>query len=105
MDRAEAVMERTALKVQKSKGHAKVIHSRKKTWDEVNREAFERAEQAKLSIKAKAKMEGDAEVAAFYAEDDNDAEMGGAEDTGNAASPVQAASIPAPATDEEEEIL
>ncbi|KAK4042923.1 Alb1-domain-containing protein [Parachaetomium inaequale] len=104
MDRAEAIMDRTAVKVQKSKGHAKVIFSRRKTWDEVNREAFDRDEERKLSKKAKAKMEEDAMVEAFYA-DDGDAEMEGAEDDGDATSDAVAApavSIPVQAVEEEE---
>lgn len=35
---AEAVAERTAVKVQKSKASARVIESRKKTWDEINKD-------------------------------------------------------------------
>lgn len=79
MDRAEAIMDRTAVKVQRSKGSLKVIQSRKKTWDEVNRDAAGKAELAKLSKKARAKMEEDEMVAAFYS-DDGDEEMEGAED-------------------------
>jgi hypothetical protein len=110
MDRAEAIMDRTAVKVQKSKGHAKVINSRKKTWDEINKEAFDREDQPKMSKKAKAKTEEDAMVAAFYADEDGDAEMAGAGYVGEAngdaeASPAQAAVIPAQQPDEEEEIL
>jgi uncharacterized protein with LGFP repeats len=110
MDRAEAIMDRTALKVQKSNGHGKVISSRKKTWEEINKEAFDREDQPKLSKKAKAMVEEDAMVAAFYADEDGDAEMAGAGDVGEAiggvaASPAQAATIPAQQPDEEEEIL
>ncbi|KAL1871048.1 hypothetical protein VTK73DRAFT_2283 [Phialemonium thermophilum] len=36
IDRAEAVMERTAKKIQKSKGQARKIQARRKTWDEIN---------------------------------------------------------------------
>ena len=107
MDRAEVVMDRTSLKVQKSKGHAKVIHSRKKTWDEVNKEAFDKEAPPKLSKKAKAKLEEDAAVAEFYAGEDGDAEMGGAEDAGEtpagaAAVRAQFASLPVEAAGEEE---
>ncbi|KAK4242305.1 hypothetical protein C8A03DRAFT_11527 [Achaetomium macrosporum] len=113
MGRAEAIMERTALKVQKSKSHAKVINSRKKTWDEINREVFEREERAKLSKKAKAKMEEDAMIAAFYADQDGDAEMEGADEPEGekpmnvGAVPAPAVSIPAaaPGEEEEEEVL
>ncbi|KAL2256412.1 hypothetical protein VTK26DRAFT_1720 [Humicola hyalothermophila] len=80
MDRAEAIMDRTAVKVQKSKTSAKVIHSRKRTWDEINREVIGQEVQPKLSKKAKAKMEEDAMVAEFYADEDGDAQMEGAED-------------------------
>ncbi|KAL2266511.1 hypothetical protein VTJ83DRAFT_5863 [Remersonia thermophila] len=80
MDRAEAVMDRTAVKVQKSIGHAKVISARKKAWDDINREAFERTEKLKLSRKALAKLEEDAMVEAFYADEDGNVEMGGAEE-------------------------
>lgn len=110
MDRAEAVMDRTAVKVQRSKGHAKVIHSRKKTWDEINKEAHGREEQPKLSKKAKAKLEEDAAVAAFYEDEDGDAEMEGAEDAGEnnggvVAVPMQYASLPVQSTGDDEEIL
>lgn len=109
-DRAEAIMDRTSVKVQKSKGHARVIDSRKKTWDQINKEAFDRAEPPKLSKKAKAKLEEDAAVAEFYADDDGDAEMEGAEDAveasgGVVAGRVQFASLPVQDAGEEEEIL
>jgi hypothetical protein len=110
-DRAEAVLERTALKVQRSKGHARVIHSRKKTWDDINREVFERAEHPKLSKKAKVKLEEDAMVAAFYADADGDAEMEGAEDAGEEEQGAEGAvstlptAVPVPAPTEEEEVL
>ncbi|KAL2197550.1 Alb1-domain-containing protein [Corynascus similis CBS 632.67] len=111
MSRAEAIMDRTAVKVQKSKGHAKVINSRKKTWDEINKEAFDRAEEQRklLSKKEKAKMEEDAMVEAFYA-DDGDAEMKGADDLGETVGSVEttlapAVSMPVAAAEEEEEIL
>jgi hypothetical protein len=114
LGRAEAVMERTALKVQKSKGHAKVINSRKKTWEEINREVFEREERARLSKKAKTKMEEDAMVAAFYADQDGDAQMEGAGEDAEVkpnnvdAVPAQPVSVLATApveVEEEEEVL
>ena len=110
MDRAEVVMDRTSLKVQKSKGHAKVIHSRKKTWDEVNKEAFDKEAPPKLSKKAKAKQDEDAAVAEFYADEDGDAEMEGSEVAGEtaagaAAVRVQFASLPVEVAGGDEEIL
>ena len=35
-DRAAAVMERTELKVARSKGHARTIQTRRKTWEDIN---------------------------------------------------------------------
>ncbi|KAK2071744.1 hypothetical protein P8C59_006147 [Phyllachora maydis] len=35
-ERAEAVVERTAKKMERSKGQAKTLHMRRKAWDEVN---------------------------------------------------------------------
>lgn len=109
-DRAEVVMERTALKVQRSKGHARVIHSRKKTWDEVNKEVFERDAKPQLSKKAKAKMEEDAMVADFYADKDGDAEMDGAGDgaeepAAENADPRQQVVVPMPTAADDEEVL
>jgi hypothetical protein len=102
LERAEAVAERTALKVQKSKGQARVIQSRKKTWDELNREILGR--EAADKKKTSKDPEGDAAVAAFYA--DTDDEMDGAEDDtlGGDAPVAENASVPvaAPAVEEEE---
>jgi hypothetical protein len=100
LERGEAIAERTALKIQKSKGQAKVIESRKKTWDEINRATLSR-EAARKKSKDEA---GDAAVAAFFAATDE--EMDGAEpeeeDGGDASKPSIPASAPAGG---EEEIL
>lgn len=109
MDKAEAIMDRTAVKVQKSKGHARVIYGRRKTWEEVNREAFDIEEQQKLGKKAKAKMEEDAAVAAFWEDVDGDAEMEGADGEVVVGDAAEAVPTPAAAAAsvyvEEEEIL
>ncbi|KXX81758.1 hypothetical protein MMYC01_200691 [Madurella mycetomatis] len=110
MGRAEAIVDRTAVKVQKSKGHARAIGSRKRAWEEINKEVLGQEGQPKLSRKARAKKEEDAMVAAFYAVDDGDAEMEGAEDVVDisggfsSATPAQPVSIP-PAPVDDEEIL
>lgn len=100
MERAEAVAERTALKVQKSKGQARVIQSRKKTWDELNREILGR--EAAAAAKKSKDPEGDAAVAAFYA--DTDEEMDGADEetVGGKATTAEKPSVPVPAPVEEE---
>lgn len=106
LERGEAIAERTALKVQKSKGQARVIQSRKKTWDELNREILGREAAAAAAKKSK-DPEGDAAVAAFYA--DTDEEMDGADNDGTETADggdVSTASVPVPApVDPAEEIL
>ncbi|KAL2760441.1 hypothetical protein ACRALDRAFT_1073709 [Sodiomyces alcalophilus JCM 7366] len=37
LERAEAILERTAIKIEKSKGRSRVIQSRRKAWEEVNK--------------------------------------------------------------------
>ncbi|KAH8909035.1 hypothetical protein BR93DRAFT_926148 [Coniochaeta sp. PMI_546] len=106
LERGEAIAERTALKVQKSKGQARVIQSRKKTWDELNREILGREAAAAKKSKDEA---GDAAVAAFYADTDEEMDVADNDvteevDGGDAST----ASIPVPApapVEEEEEIL
>jgi len=105
-DRAEAIMDRTAVKVQRSKGHAKVIESRKRTWDEVNRQAtgIEGVPKKKAS---KHQAEDDA-VAEFYGGDrDGDEEM---EEAGTGVTvqprPALLSYLPVESTgDDDEEIL
>lgn len=88
MDRAEAVMDRTTTKVEKSKGSFRVIQSRKKTWDEVNREALGLPEPVVPGKKVKAtKKQASAEdeaVAEFYAaaKDGDEVMQEGAEKSG-----------------------
>lgn len=40
MDRAEAVMDRTEKKVEKSKGRARNIQDRSKAWDDLNKQVL-----------------------------------------------------------------
>lgn len=113
MDRAEAIMDRTAKKVEKSKGQAKVIYSRRKTWEEVNTEVSESLLGAKPPKKKfnKERQEEDEYVRKFYA-GDGDEEMEEAEDvepTEAAPDPqvpapaqVPSAPVPTPAFEEEE---
>ncbi|EGO60499.1 hypothetical protein NEUTE1DRAFT_127361 [Neurospora tetrasperma FGSC 2508] len=121
MDRAEAIMDRTSTKVAKSHGKARVIESRKRTWDEVNVVALaEIGKELPTKKEKKADMEKRAEdeaVRAFYADDDEDMDKDGSEWEDdvegmdqNAAveSLMAAATIPAVAPamqDDDEEIL
>jgi hypothetical protein len=105
MDRAEAVMDRTSTKVEKSKGSFRVIQSRKKTWDEINRDALGLVEPpppAATTKKGKASKNQaeDEYVAEFYAGDD-DADMKGAEE-GVKSGPVAAAPEAEPVEGEDE---
>jgi hypothetical protein len=113
LGRAEAVMDRTAVKVQKSKGKAKIISSRKKAWEEINEQVQGLEGKPKLSKKARTKAEEDAMVAAFYADDDGDEQMeeaghdteahgNDAEAVPSAVQPVSIPTAPPPAEDEEE---
>jgi len=95
MDRAEAVMDRTSTKVEKSKGSFRVIQSRKKTWDEINRDALGLVEPpppaaAAKKGKASKNQAEDDYVAEFYA-GDNDADMKGPAEEGVKSGPVAAA--------------
>lgn len=99
MDRAEAVMDRTSTKVEKSKGSFRVIQSRKKTWDEVNREALGLPEPVVVpgkKAKASKKQAEDEFVAEFYAAKEGDEVMKGAEEEGGVVEPgpVGAAAVP-----------
>lgn len=99
MDRAEAVMDRTSTKVEKSKGSFRVIQSRKKTWDEVNREALGLPEPVVVpgkKAKASKKQAEDEFVAEFYAAKEGDEVMKGAEEEGGVveSGPVGAAAVP-----------
>ncbi|KAK3685982.1 Alb1-domain-containing protein [Podospora appendiculata] len=107
-DRAEAIMDRTAVKVQKSRGQAKTIDIRRRTWDEINKVAYALIHDKKPSTSlSKAMRDENAAVARFYADDD-DEEMDDAEvvveqtevDIEVLATPAQP--MPVPVEDEEE---
>ncbi|KAK4193065.1 Alb1-domain-containing protein [Podospora australis] len=107
MDKAEAIMERTQTKVQKSKASAKVIDVRRKPWEQINDEVYGTVPVKKLSKKQQTKAEEDAMVAEFYADDDGNVEMEGAAETEETAvASLQAQSIPVSRfAAEDEEIL
>ncbi|KAI0840296.1 Alb1-domain-containing protein [Hypoxylon sp. FL0890] len=68
-DRAAAIMERTEKKIAKSKGQARMIQTRRKTWDEVNNQI----PANKKNSQQEANEEGDQE------ESELDEEMGDAQ--------------------------
>ncbi|OTB05873.1 hypothetical protein M426DRAFT_319561 [Hypoxylon sp. CI-4A] len=67
-DRAAAIMERTQQKVAKSKGQARTIQSRSKTWDEVNNQIPTTEEKKPQEA---VKSEDDQEESDFDAEMDD----------------------------------
>lgn len=113
-------MDRTSTKVAKSHGKARVIESRKRTWDEVNVVALaEIGKELPTKKEKKADKEKRAEdevVRAFYADDDEDMDKDGDEweddvegmDQNAAVESLVTATIPAVAPvvqDDDEEIL
>lgn len=117
-------MDRTSTKVAKSHGKARVIESRKRTWDEVNVVALaEIGKELPTKKEKKADKEKRAEdeaVRAFYADDDDDDEdmdkdgseweddVEGMDQNAAVESLMAAATIPAVAPvmqDDDEEIL
>ncbi|KAK5662789.1 hypothetical protein OQA88_6198 [Cercophora sp. LCS_1] len=104
MDRAEAIMDRTANKVQRSKQSFKVIQSRKRTWEEVNKDATGTEVPAKKGKSAQRQAEDDA-VAEFYGDDDDEEMDEAVEMPQGSVRPVMP-SIHAPVSgDDDEEIL
>ncbi|TLD08214.1 uncharacterized protein PgNI_06883 [Pyricularia grisea] len=79
MDRAEAVMDRTAKKTEKSFGQAKTVEGRRKAWDDINAQALGTAANGEKKSKKQLAAEAEqAEVDKFFANDDDDAAMGNA---------------------------
>ncbi|EJT74058.1 hypothetical protein GGTG_07907 [Gaeumannomyces tritici R3-111a-1] len=116
MDRAEAVMDRTLSKIEKSKGQARTVQSRRKAWDDINTSALAAAaadgdddEAARPKKKKTAKqLQAEAEQALvdkFY-NDDGDEDMDGADSDGGETRPAAAPQPGATAArDDDEEIL
>ncbi|KAK4460208.1 Alb1-domain-containing protein [Cladorrhinum samala] len=100
MDRAEAIMERTLTKIQKSKNSAKVIAQRRKPWEDINGDVGGVVPAKKLTKRQLFKMEEDAMVAKFFADDDGNVEMDGADAAEGLAKSVPIAQ-PLPVEDEE----
>ena len=95
-DRALAIAERTEHKVAKSKGSSRNIQSRRKTWDEINRQI----------PTADGKMPGDEDEEEVEEVSDFDDEMGDEATTNtNLATAVSAPSVPAPPVVDDDEIL
>ncbi|TGO18284.1 hypothetical protein BTUL_0011g00900 [Botrytis tulipae] len=103
MDRAEAVMDRTSTKIEKSKYRGRNVQERAKTWEALNKKAQE-AVQAAMDKENEeneiSEEEGDVDV-----EDDQsqgEIEMDGTSVAPIAPAALQLAPLPTPVEDEEE---
>ncbi|KAL8400582.1 hypothetical protein RB594_000832 [Gaeumannomyces avenae] len=117
MDRAEAVMDRTLSKIEKSKGQARTVQGRRKAWDDINTSALaaatadgddDEAARPKKKKKTAKQLQAEAEQALvdkFY-NDDGDEDMDGADSDGGETRPAAAPQLGATAAgDDDEEIL
>ncbi|KAF3358319.1 hypothetical protein HYQ45_009506 [Verticillium longisporum] len=110
-DRAEAIMDRTANKKEKSRGHSKVIQGRAKNWEDVNKKSLDEVRRALMAAENDSADEDEhVRDAAAAGEDEGDKEAETDEEMD--AAPVvagketAAAAAAAPASDElDEEIL
>ncbi|KAF7935503.1 hypothetical protein BELL_0102g00050 [Botrytis elliptica] len=100
MDRAEAVMDRTSTKIEKSKYRGRNVQERAKTWEALNKKAQEAVQAAMDKENEVSEGEGDVDV-----EDDQsqgEIEMDGTSVAPIAPAALQSASLPTPVEDEEE---
>ncbi|KUI60083.1 hypothetical protein VP1G_07285 [Cytospora mali] len=98
LERAEEIVDRTALKIQKSKRSASEIASRKKAWDDVNGAAV----AVKASLNKFAGLEDEDDVEEVDTFDD---EMGDATVKTSATAKAAVPAAAPPPEDEDEEIL
>ncbi|RNJ58873.1 hypothetical protein D7B24_003962 [Verticillium nonalfalfae] len=110
-DRAEAIMDRTANKKEKSRGHSKVIQGRAKNWEDVNKKSLDEVRRALMAAEDDSADEDEhAKDAAAAGEDkgaETDEEMDAAPVVAGKATAAAAAAAAAPAASDEldEEIL
>lgn len=118
MDRAEAVMDRTLSKIEKSKGQARTVQGRRKAWEDINTSARAAGDDdddddaAKLKKKKKTarQLEAEAEqalVGRFYSNvgDDEDMEGAGSDGGGTPPAPNPQPENTAAHDDDDDEIL
>ncbi|KAM0273148.1 hypothetical protein ACHAQH_008468 [Verticillium albo-atrum] len=110
-DRAEAIMDRTANKKEKSRGHSKVIQGRAKNWEDVNKKSLEEVRRALFAEENKSEDEHeDVEGAAAVGKGEKEGKELETDEEMDAA-PVAtgketvAAAVPAAADELDEEIL
>ncbi|KAM0328526.1 hypothetical protein ACHAQA_004933 [Verticillium albo-atrum] len=112
-DRAEAIMDRTANRKEKSKGHSKVVQGRAKNWEDVNKKSLEAVRLAMIAHKdGLVDEDEDVEGAAAVDKSDKDGkdwetdeEMDAAPAAAKEIAAAPAAAAPAAGDDLDEEIL
>ncbi|TEY73228.1 hypothetical protein BOTCAL_0081g00190 [Botryotinia calthae] len=100
MDRAEAVMDRTSTKVEKSKYRGRNVQERAKTWEALNKKAQEAVQAAMDKENEASEEEEDVDV-----EDDQsqgEIEMDDTSAAPAAPAALQSSPLPTPVEDEEE---
>ncbi|KAF7881901.1 uncharacterized protein EAF02_006589 [Botrytis sinoallii] len=100
MDRAEAVMDRTSTKIEKSKYRGRNVQERAKTWEALNKKAQE-AVQAAMD-KENEVSEGEEDVDVEDDQSQGEIEMDGTSIAPIAPAALQSAPLPTPVEDEEE---
>lgn len=95
MDRAEAVMDKTEKKVEKSKGRSKTVQERAKNWDELNKKLLaQKAKEEALALEKENWVDEE--------DDMEDVETGDAADAKTMTTEAAAQMVPLPEPEEEE---
>ncbi|KAG7112035.1 hypothetical protein HYQ45_017068 [Verticillium longisporum] len=109
-DRAEAIMDRTANRKEKSRGHSKVIQGRAKNWEDVNKKSLDEVRRALMAAENDSADE-DEDVKDAAAAGEGQEDKGAETDEEMDAAPVvagketAAAAAPAASDELDEEIL
>ncbi|TGO54122.1 hypothetical protein BCON_0112g00170 [Botryotinia convoluta] len=103
MDRAEAVMDRTSTKIEKSKYRGRNVQERAKTWEALNKKAQE-AVQAAMDKENEENEENEVSEEEKDVDVKDDQSQGEIEMDGTSVAPaaLQSAPLPTPVEDEEE---
>lgn len=109
LEKAEAIVDRTATKIQKSKKAASQVETRKKTWDEINAAAGKIGKKETNMFAGLEEEEEKGEDGKDYQEvqelDDEMAEADSVAPTQNLDSASSAPAAPPPVDDDDEDIL
>ncbi|KAK1244214.1 hypothetical protein MKX08_002352 [Trichoderma sp. CBMAI-0020] len=101
LEMAEAVVERTSKKLEKSFGKARVVQSRAKKWDDINKDALKSKENAFAALM----QDGDEEEREWETDEEMDGETAVKAAAAAAAAPVQPTVAAPMLDDDDDEIL